>query len=102
MKKSIDFSLDTTADDDERARVAWAVAVVDDCEGCDDLRIEVTLEDEGASGTGVTATWAAATARRLRAAGRRAKRSGRTRALTRDKVHRMQACSQCTFSPAWR
>lgn len=69
MKKSIDFSFDDhPADDDERARVAWAVAVVDDCEGCDDLRIEVTLEDEGASGTGVTAHLAASTARRLRAA----------------------------------
>jgi hypothetical protein len=69
LKKSIDFSFDDhPADDDERARVAWAVAVVDDCEGCDDLRIEVTLEDEGASGTGVTAHLAAATARRLRAA----------------------------------
>jgi hypothetical protein len=69
VKKSIDFSFDDhPEDDDERARVAWAVAVVDDCDGCADLRIELMLEDEGASGTGVTAHLAPRTARRLRAA----------------------------------
>lgn len=67
MKKSIDFALDDhPAGDDERLRTAWAVAVVDDCEGCDDLRVEVTLEEEGRSGTGVTAHLSAASARRLR------------------------------------
>jgi len=69
LKKSIDFSFDDhPTGDEERARVAWAVAVVDDCEGCDDLRIEVTLEDEGASGTGVTGHLSPDTVRRLRAA----------------------------------
>ena len=65
MKKSIDFAFDDHPDDDE---VAWAVAAVDDCDGCADLRIEVTLEDEGANGTGVTAHLAPDTARRVRAA----------------------------------
>jgi hypothetical protein len=69
VKKSIDFGLDDhPEDDDERARVAWAVAVVDDCDGCDDLRVEVTLEEVGRSGTGLTGHLAPSTARRLRAA----------------------------------
>ena len=69
MKRSIDFAFDDhPAGDEEKARVAWSVAVVDDCEGCDDLRVELTVEDEGASGTGVTGHLAPATARRLRAA----------------------------------
>lgn len=69
MKRSIDFAFDDhPADDDEKPRVAWAVAAVDDCDNCADLRVELTLEDEGASGTGVTAHLAPDTARRLRAA----------------------------------
>jgi hypothetical protein len=69
VKRSIDFAFDDhPADDAEKARVAWAVAAVDDCDGCDDLRVEVTFEDEGANGAGVTAHLAADTARRLRAA----------------------------------
>ena len=61
MKRSIDFAFDDhPADDDEKPRVAWAVAAVDDCDGCADLRVEVTFEDEGASGTGVTAPLAPA------------------------------------------
>lgn len=69
MKKSIDFSLDDhPTGDDERPRTAWAVALFDDCDGCDDLRVEVTLEEEGRPGAGVNAHLAAASARRLRAA----------------------------------
>lgn len=69
VKQSIDFGLDDhPQDDDERARTAWAVAVVDDCDGCDDLRVEVTLEEEGRSALGLTAHLAPSTARRLRAA----------------------------------
>ena len=69
MKRSIDFAFDDHPDDDEdKARVAWAVAAVDDCDGCADLRVEVTLEDAGASGTGVTAHLAPETARQVRAA----------------------------------
>jgi hypothetical protein len=71
VKKSIDFGFDdheSEGDDDDRGRVAWAVAIVDDCEGCDDLRVELTVEEEGRSGTGLAAHLAPATARRLRAA----------------------------------
>lgn len=69
MKRSIDLAFDDHPDDDEdKAPVAWAVAAVDDCDGCADLRVEVTLEDAGASGTGVTAHLAPETARRVRAA----------------------------------
>lgn len=69
MKRSIDFAFDDHPDDDEeKAQVAWAVAAVDDCDGCADLRVEVTLEDAGANGTGVTAHLAPDTARRVRAA----------------------------------
>jgi hypothetical protein len=69
VKKSIDFALDDhPSGDDERPRTAWAVALVDDCDGCDDLRVEVTLEEEGRGGTGITAHLAPSTARRLRAA----------------------------------
>ena len=69
MKKSIDFSLDDHPQgDEERLRTAWAVAVVDDCEGCADLRVELTLEEEGRNGTGVTAHLSPASARRIRGA----------------------------------
>jgi len=69
VKKSIDFALDDhPQDDEERPRTAWAVAVVDDCEGCGDLRVELTLEEEGRPGAGVVAHLAPATARRLAAA----------------------------------
>ena len=69
MKKSIDFGFDDHPDDDvERPRAAWAVAIVDDCEECGDLRVELTVEDEGRSGTGLVAHFAPSTARRLRAA----------------------------------
>lgn len=69
MKQSIDFGFDDHPDDDDdQARSAWAVAVRDDCEGCDDLRIELTLEEEGPSRGGVVAHFAPDTARRLRAA----------------------------------
>jgi hypothetical protein len=69
VKKSVEFSFDDHPDDDdERPRLAWAVAVTDDCDGCADLRVELTLEEEGRSGTGLTAHFAPSTARRLRAA----------------------------------
>ena len=69
VKKSIDFGLDDhAADDDERAQAAWAVSVVDDCEGCGDIRVEVNVEEVGENGRGLTAHLAPPTARRLRAA----------------------------------
>jgi hypothetical protein len=69
MKKLADYGVDDhPADDPERAQAAWAVALLDDCEDCGDLRVELTLEEAGQPGRGVVAHLAPATARRLRAA----------------------------------
>jgi hypothetical protein len=69
MKKLADYSFDDhPADDPERARVAWAVALLDDCEACDGLRVELTVEEAGRPGTGLVGHLAPPTARRLRAA----------------------------------
>lgn len=65
MKKSIDFGFDDHQGDDERGRVAWVVAVTDDCDTCEDIRIEVNFEEEGRAGTGLVAHLSPATARRL-------------------------------------
>jgi hypothetical protein len=75
MRKLSDYGLDDhPADDPERAQLAWAVALLDDCEPCDDLRVELTLEEAGRPGAGLVAHLAPATARRLRAALARALR----------------------------
>ncbi|MDP9072327.1 MAG: hypothetical protein M3N68_13800 [Actinomycetota bacterium] len=69
MKKLADYGLDDhPAGDPERAQVAWAVALLDDCDECQGLRVELTLEEAGRAGTGVVAHLAPVTARRLRAA----------------------------------
>jgi hypothetical protein len=69
VKKSLDFGLDDHPDDDEeQPRLAWAVAIRDDCDGCADLRVEVMLEEIGRSGTGLTAHLSPSTARKVRAA----------------------------------
>jgi polysaccharide deacetylase 2 family uncharacterized protein YibQ len=69
MKKSIDFAFDDHPDGDEdKTPVAWAVAVLDDCDGCADIRVELSIEAAGANGTGVVGHLAPATVRRLRAA----------------------------------
>jgi hypothetical protein len=69
MKKLADYGADDhPADDPERAQASWTVAMLDDCEPCADLRIELTLEEVGAAGRGVVAHLAPATARRVRAA----------------------------------
>lgn len=69
MKKLADYGTDDhPAGDPERAQAAWSVVLFDDCEGCDDLRVELTLEEAGQPGRGVVAHLAPATARRLRAA----------------------------------
>jgi hypothetical protein len=75
VKKLADYGQDDhPADDPDRTPVAWAVAVLDDCASCDDLRVELTLEEVGRPGTGQVAHLAPATARRLRAALRMALR----------------------------
>ncbi|MGQ0743486.1 MAG: hypothetical protein ACT4OS_03955 [Acidimicrobiales bacterium] len=69
MKRSIDFALDDHPDDDaERARTAWAVAIRDDCDECDDLRVELTLEELGRPGAGVSGHLSVQGAKRLRGA----------------------------------
>ncbi|HWI03451.1 MAG TPA: hypothetical protein VNT52_06415 [Acidimicrobiales bacterium] len=69
MKKLADYGTDDhPPGDPERAQTAWSVVLFDDCEGCDDLRVELTLEEAGQAGRGVVAHLAPATARRLRAA----------------------------------
>ncbi len=69
MKKLADYGADDhPPDDPERAQAAWAVAILDDCEECADLRVELTLEEAGAAGRGIVAHLAPDTTRRLRAA----------------------------------
>lgn len=69
MKKLADYGVDDhPPDDPERARLAWTVALRDDCEECGDLRVELTVEEAGRPGTGLVGHLAPPTARRLRAA----------------------------------
>ena len=69
MKKLADYGTDDhPPDDPERAQAAWSVVLLDDCDGCEDLRVELTLEEAGRAGRGVVAHLAPTTARRLRAA----------------------------------
>lgn len=69
MKKLADYGQDDHPSGDvEKVPAAWAVALLDDCEACDDLRVELTVEELGRPGTGVTAHLSPETARRLRAA----------------------------------
>jgi hypothetical protein len=69
MRKLSDYGRDDhPADDPERAQLAWAVALLDDCEECDGLRVELTVEEVGHPGAGLVGHLAPATARRLRAA----------------------------------
>ena len=66
MKKSVDFAGDDHPAGGERPPAHWAVSAVDDCDECNDLRVELTVEEDGRNGTGVTAHLAPASARRLR------------------------------------
>ena len=69
MKKLADYGRDDHPDDDdEKVQLAWAVVAMDDCEACDDLRVELTVEEAGSPGTGLVAHLAPSTARQLRAA----------------------------------
>lgn len=69
MKKLADYGLDDHPEGDpERAQAAWAVAAMDDCDECGDLRIELTVEEAGKPGAGIAAHLSPSTARRLRAA----------------------------------
>ena len=69
MRKLADYGTDDHPDGDpERVKVAWAVAALDDCEECEEPRVELTVEEAGRPGTGLAGHLAPATARRLRAA----------------------------------
>jgi hypothetical protein len=69
MKKLIEYGRDDHPEDDaDKQQAAWAVAILDDCDECGDLRIELTLEEVGRPGYGQVAHLSVATARQLRAA----------------------------------
>jgi hypothetical protein len=68
MKQSVDFGHDDHDGDEERPTTAWSVAILDDCDTCEDIRVELVLEEKGSPGTGVVAHLAPETAKRLRAA----------------------------------
>ena len=59
---------DHPPDDDDRPPVSWAVSLSDDCDGCADLRVVLTMEEVGRAGEGLVAHLAPVTARRLRVA----------------------------------
>ncbi len=69
MRKLADYGRDDHPEDDpDRARAAWAVAILDDCEACADIRVELTLEETGRPGAGLSGHLSPASARQLRAA----------------------------------
>ena len=66
MKKSIEFAPDDHPEGgEERAPSHWVVAVTDDCEDCDDIRFELTGEEQGRAGQGVSAHLSPASAKHL-------------------------------------
>jgi len=67
VKKLAGYGQDDHPDGDpEKARLAWSVVAMDDCDECGDLRIEVTVEESGRPGTGLAAHLSPASARQLR------------------------------------
>jgi hypothetical protein len=70
MRKFVDDAGDDhpEADDDDKGPAVWSVAVTDDCEACDDVRVVVTVEPRGEAGRGTVAHLSPETARRLRRA----------------------------------
>jgi hypothetical protein len=66
VKKLVDYGRDDhPADDPERAQLAWAVAAFDDCDSCNDLRVELTVEEVGRPGAGLVAHLSPEGARRV-------------------------------------
>jgi hypothetical protein len=68
VRRSIDDAADDHPPDEDRGGTSWMVGMSDDCDSCGDLRVVLTLEEIGHSGTGVVAHLAPVTARRLRGA----------------------------------
>ena len=64
----MDDAIDDHPSDEDKATASWSVALLDDCESCEDLRVVLTLEPSGEHGRGVVAHLAPDTARRLRRA----------------------------------
>jgi hypothetical protein len=67
VKKLVDYGRDDHPDDEggDKAQSAWAVAILDDCPECADLRIELTLEEVGRAGYGQVAHLSPDGARRI-------------------------------------
>lgn len=70
MRRFVDDGADDhpAGDEEEKAPASWSVGLLDDCDGCDDLRVMLTLEPAGEHGRGVVAHLAPDTALRLRRA----------------------------------
>jgi hypothetical protein len=69
MKKLADYGTDDhPADDPERVPISWIVVAMDDCTECEDLRVELTVEEVGKQGAGLVGHLAPDSARKLRAA----------------------------------
>ena len=64
----MDDATDDHPADEDKAPASGPVALLDDCDGCGDLRVVLTVEDVGDHGRGVVAHLAPATAVRLRKA----------------------------------
>jgi hypothetical protein len=68
MKKLAGYGTDDhPAGDPDRVPLAWSVAILDDCDECGDLRVELTVEEVGSPGSGLVGHLSPDTARRLRA-----------------------------------
>jgi hypothetical protein len=66
VKKLVDYGRDDHPEDDpEKSQVAWSVVAFDDCEYCNDLRVELIVEEVGRPGAGFAAHLSPATAKRL-------------------------------------
>lgn len=66
VKKLADYGRDDhPSGDPERAQVAWSVAAFDDCDSCDEVRVELTVEEVGRPGTGLVAHLSPSTAKQL-------------------------------------
>jgi hypothetical protein len=67
MKKLIDYGRDDhpVGADTDKAQAAWSVAILDDCDGCGGVRVELLLEEVGQAGYGQVAHLAPGTAARL-------------------------------------
>jgi hypothetical protein len=68
VRKFIDESTDDHPADEDKAAMNWVVAVSDDCDGCNDVRVVVTIEEHDRKGEGLVAHLGGGAARRLRAA----------------------------------